>query len=231
MINPRHSKRPSLFSIFHSAILKSPLRASRQLSPLPARPPSQDGALLWSLYSCAATEYQDDLASAVFSSHHCPTSVYIGSLGWKFHSRAFKPCRQNMANTASLGPQGHKPSTPGILSALPGSLCVPGAWLTSRGTPGLTNTCLHDLQVDPCPPCGQELLSVQGAQGGCRLGGQGPWLSLPLLPPQELFMKLPPEDAPGKPLLPQIQTSSPWSKGHLWVNRNVCRHPPPHTQL
>lgn len=174
---------------------------------------SQDGALPWSPSSCPPTEYQDDPISAVFSSQYRPTTVYIRRLLWKLHSRAFRPCRQNMANTASLDPHGHMPSTLGTPSALPGSLCVPGTGLTGRGTPDLANTCLHALQVDPGPSRGQELLPVPGAQGGCWLGGQGTRLSPPLLPPRELLVKLPPEDAPTKPLLPKFRSALPGARG------------------
>lgn len=173
---------------------------------------SQDGALPWTPPP-ALPQSTRTIQFQQFSSQYRPTTVYIRRLLWKLHSRACRPCRQNMANTASLDPHGHMPSTLGTPSALPGSLCVPGTWLTGRGTPDLANTCLHVLQVDPGSSRGQELLPVPGAQGGCWLSGQGTRLSPPLLPPRELLVKLPPEDAPTKPLLPKFRSALPGARG------------------
>lgn len=129
----------------------------------------------------------------MFSSYHCPTTIYIAGLLWKLHGQFFRHYRKNRTHAASLGPQSHMPSTLGNPSALPGSLCMPGTWITGRGTPGLANICLYALQLDPCPSHGQELLPVQGAQEGCWLGGQGTWLSPSFLLPWELLMKIPPK--------------------------------------
>lgn len=114
---------------------------------------------------------QDDPASAVFSSYRCPTMVYTAGLLWKLHGQFFKHYRKNRTHAASLGLQSHMPSTLENPSALLGSLCMPGAWRTGRGVPGLANIFLYALQLDPCLSHGQELLPVQGAQGGCWLGG------------------------------------------------------------
>lgn len=190
----------------HSAILRSPLTASQQLSPLPPRTVPCPGPPPPALPQSTRTIQFQQCFPHNTAQPQSTSDAFCGSSTAKLLDPAGRTWQ-------TQPPWTHMATCPAHWAALPGSLCVPGTGLTGRGTPDLANTCLHALQVDPGPSRGQELLPVPGAQGGCWLGGQGTRLSPPLLPPRELLVKLPPEDAPTKPLLPKFRSALPGARG------------------